>query len=653
LSLHAAILASLLAQNACSGYELSKPDHDIHSCVGTVWQVPQQQVYRELKKMEDWGWVKSREVSNKGPLGKKLYDITDAGKDHLSTWISQPCEPVATRNELLIKIFAGSLVDPEVILSEIEQHRQKHQTQLTYFEDIQARYFPEPAKLPRESKFLYLVLLNRLGKEQHWLNWCQQAKQLLTGVIVSLLLLSVFTSRTFAADLPFTVGKTWSGSQQNPENPSDLAISTVFPQKQWWLQFNDSLLNDYMTQALVNNHSLAVARARIMEYRSLARYTMAQEFPTLSLQATATRQLISPNEYPSVEGTQFTGFGIGAPYNVYTVPLQVNYEADFFLKRYDQTRSAYKQAQSKLWDYRTAEISLMTSVASTYFGLLSQDKLVELQQKYIAISEADLRAERAKMAEGLASEQTVVIKEGLLSNAKAALEDYYRLQATYRNQLAILLGKTPEEIKKMPRSDLDRFEVPQSIEAGIPSQLLTRRPDILSAEALLEKSHIDVKVARKAMLPTINLTGQAGFAAVKTVELFDWQSRIYSLAAGLVQPIFEGGAIQANIKVTKARYQEQLHQYFQTILTAFQETDTALDSLKAHRIAYQNYLAAYNDLSKDFSLQQQQLEQGDIAGADTFQTQLQMLQAQEGLVGTKISALSDALNLYKAVGGGY
>jgi len=450
---------------------------------------------------------------------------------------------------------------------------------------------------------------------------------------------------------------TWQGAVQNPDNPSDVVTDKGFPDKQWWLTFHDTLLNGYIEEALKSNQALAVAEARITESRALARFTMSHEFPTLSLQPSFNRQRNSAHEFPSFGASSSSGssggFVLGQPFNLYSLPLEANYETDFFLKKHDQTRSAYKQAEATARDYQTARIALITDVASTYFNLASEDKLINFQKDYIRFAEADLQAERAKMAEGLVSEETVAIKEGILSNAKAALQEYYRLQGMYTNQLAILLGKTPEEARVLPRSDLDQFAIPQVVEAGIPSVLVTQRPDILSAEALLEKSKIDVRVARKEIFPTINLTGQFGFSAAKIAQLLDWQSRVYSLGGSLAQTVFDAGALRANLKVNKARQTEQLHQYQQTILTAFEEVDNALDSLKAHRAAYQNYDDAYASLNKQLSLEQSRLAEGDIAGAELYPTELQIIQAKEGLVGTKILGLTDALNLYKAVGGGY
>lgn len=176
MSLHAAILATLLVK-AGSGYEISKDDID--SCVNAVWQVPQQQVYRELKAMEAKGWISSKIVPGDRALDKKIYDITESGRKHLAEWVSSPVEPAATRDALLIKMFAGYIVDLEVILAELERHQHIHQTQLDHFEFIQTEYFADPETIPPHKNFAYLALLHRMGEERHWVEWCIRAKALL------------------------------------------------------------------------------------------------------------------------------------------------------------------------------------------------------------------------------------------------------------------------------------------------------------------------------------------------------------------------------------------------------------------------------------------------------------------------------------------
>jgi DNA-binding PadR family transcriptional regulator len=177
MALAHAILA-LLADCPQSGYDLNKA---FDGSVGFFWKATHQQIYRELAKLEDQGWVHSEVVPQMGRPDKKLFRVSDRGREVLTDWISQPCEPPPTRDELLIKVFMGALVDREVILQQIIQHRQQHQEQLRTFEQIEAEFFPNPQQSSPDALFRYLTLRRGIRHEQEWLAWCDEAIHWLTA----------------------------------------------------------------------------------------------------------------------------------------------------------------------------------------------------------------------------------------------------------------------------------------------------------------------------------------------------------------------------------------------------------------------------------------------------------------------------------------
>ncbi|MEB3287430.1 MAG: efflux transporter outer membrane subunit [Vampirovibrionales bacterium] len=447
----------------------------------------------------------------------------------------------------------------------------------------------------------------------------------------------------------------WKAAKENPENPSDVTLNTEFPDRQWWVQFSDEHLTRYIDQALSENHQLQIAQARITEARASTRSAISRLFPTIQFGPSFIRQKTSANQFPTFGGGGVSSFGsfVLKPFNIWTVPLQATYEADFLLKNWDNVRATRRQAEAIELDYKTAMIALITDVSSTYFNLMASDKLIQLQKDYVDYSELDLEAEKARQSEGLASQEAVVIKEGILADARAALQDYYRLQAIYENQMAILIARPPELAQDLPRSDLDRFEVPGAVNAGVPSELITRRPDVVSAEKMLESSRINVLIARKNFLPTFNLTGSYGYASTQLNTLFDKDSKTWSYSATGIQGLFEGGAKVAGLKASKARYQQQLHQYQQVILNSLLEVDNAISSLKTHKNAYKEYQATNASLEQQLGFQQARLEEGVVAASDLYPTQIQIVQSQQGLVQAKLLGLVDSLELYKALGGGF
>ncbi len=467
------------------------------------------------------------------------------------------------------------------------------------------------------------------------------------------------TSQAQKNAIPISASAQFRGSVNNPQNPSTVAISPDFPDKQWWTNFHDDNLSNYIQIAITSNHTLAQAKARIDQSRAAVRSAFASMLPTLAVNPNYTRQKISANSYPPFFSPSAGSGGGGGgsstlpAYNVYALPGTATYEADFFLKNWDKVRSAKRQAEASEQDYRTATIALITDVSSNYFSLIAADKLIALQKDYIKFSQADLDAEKIRQSEGLVSEERVAIKENILGDSKATLQDYFRQQAMFSNQLAVLMGRPPETVDKFPRADLDQFEIPQNVTGGLPAQLITRRPDILSAEKTLEAARINILVARKDFLPTFDLSGGYGFTSTVWANFIKKSSVGWSYKGEASQGLFEGGAKIANLRSQKALYEQQIHVYQQTILNALQDVDNALEGLKSHQNAYNEYATSNKALVNQLGYQQVQFDAGAIAQSDLYATQVEIIQSQEGLVQAKLLGLSDTLTLYKALGGGY
>ena len=170
-----AILVSLV-ESPASGYDLGK---QFDSSVGFFWKATHQQIYRELTKLEEQGWISSEVIAQESRPDKKLYRVTELGKQHLLEWMAGPSEPTAVKDDLLVKIFAGYLAPKETILQQLEHHRLLHQTKLKLYQDIEQRYFQNPHKLSTQAKFRYLTLRKGIGYETDWIAWCDEALELL------------------------------------------------------------------------------------------------------------------------------------------------------------------------------------------------------------------------------------------------------------------------------------------------------------------------------------------------------------------------------------------------------------------------------------------------------------------------------------------
>jgi DNA-binding PadR family transcriptional regulator len=175
MALSHAILATLLHQ-PCSGYDLRKR---FAGSVGFFWNASFQQIYRELSKLEEQGWLQSEIIQQSNRPDKKVYQVTPTGADHLQAWIAKPCDLAVLRDDLLVKVFAGYTVPPQTFLTELRQHQVQHQERLAEYQQIAKNFFPRPQSLSIPGKFQYLTLLNGIRFETGWLAWCEEAIALL------------------------------------------------------------------------------------------------------------------------------------------------------------------------------------------------------------------------------------------------------------------------------------------------------------------------------------------------------------------------------------------------------------------------------------------------------------------------------------------
>jgi len=175
MSLAHAILASLI-DKSCSGYDLAK---QFDGSVGFFWQASHQQIYRELSKLNKLGWITSEIIVQEGRPDKKIYSVTQEGTVQLKEWIAQTSDPAAIKDDLLVKIFSGYIVSEHVILQELEHHRQAHSEKLSTYRDLEQKYFSNPKQLTQVAKFQYLTLRKGIRYEAEWVDWCNEAIELL------------------------------------------------------------------------------------------------------------------------------------------------------------------------------------------------------------------------------------------------------------------------------------------------------------------------------------------------------------------------------------------------------------------------------------------------------------------------------------------
>jgi NodT family efflux transporter outer membrane factor (OMF) lipoprotein len=438
---------------------------------------------------------------------------------------------------------------------------------------------------------------------------------------------------------------------------SSLVTSEAFPHQDWWTQFQDPNLTRLIQEALNQNLSLKQADLRIEESRGLARQALGQEFPTLSLKPGFNRQrnsetLTTPNLGQfAASGPRF--FAPGQTVNIYTFPLQASYELDYLGKNRLKTKAAQKTLLSKTAERNATVVMVAGEVSSAYVNLLNADAQIDLAQKRKEAAQTLQSLSQAIQHEGLSSEDAVLEAKIQQADAESQLAQAKLTQALTLNQLAILSGKTPAQVQNMTRTPLNQLQWPQSVEAGVPSQLVLRRPDLMAAQAQFDATVMQSRVAKREMFPSFTVTGQFGFATTQLDKLFNWPSYLATVSPAIDWGLFHGGARLAHYRVAKTQSKLALAQYEEKLLKGFKEVEDSLANLKAHHGQWQLAQQRQVDAETLSRFQADRHQAGLVSQIPVLKSDLQTYQQQATQVQQNAQRWVDLIGVYKSVGGGF
>lgn len=406
----------------------------------------------------------------------------------------------------------------------------------------------------------------------------------------------------------------------------------------WWDNFSDPYLKCYIIQAIENNHDAKKASWTVEEYKHQVKVQFSKELPTIT---GGTTYIL--NHLQDVLPATKT--------NVFTVPFVASYEADVFLKNHDKTKSSKKAYESSKFQEQSVYISLASDVATSYINLIKFDKLIQTQQEIVKVKNEELKREQHKYRRGTTNVPKLNDVKKNYNTAKSALDDYIKSRDKTLNQLALLIGESAENASSLKRNSWDNFNYSNTIPAEIPSDVLFSRPDIMAAETNLEKSKIDVRVARKEFLPRININGIYAFSNLGSTGFGSWNSTLAALAAGATLDLFKGGYKVANLKVYKAKYEQMFEAYQQTDLTAIKEVNDSLIIIKEDEKINKNAFENYKIQSDNFSRSKNSYKNGVISYLELLVQQETLLNSRQNEINTKTTCFTDYITLYKAVGG--
>jgi multidrug efflux system outer membrane protein len=410
--------------------------------------------------------------------------------------------------------------------------------------------------------------------------------------------------------------------------------------EKWWDVFQDKELQGLIRAALKNNYDVRIAATRVLEAQAQLGITRADQFPTLSGGGNITSQLSPQNgPIPSFESTRG----------------QLNASAAWNLDFWGRYRRATEAARASLlaneWAQKEVMSTLVASVAIDYFQLRQLDLELEISKRTLSSRRDSLQLTQTLEQHGINSLLDVRQSEQLVYTAATEIPDLERQVTQQENAISILLGNNPGDI---PRG-LKLTEQPHAPEVptGLPSSLLTRRPDILQAEQSLIAANAQIGVARAAYFPQISLTGTAGYQSAALTNLFTGPAGVWNLVGSFSQPIFQGGRLKSSVRLAEAQREQVLLTYQQTILGAFRDVSNTLVAYHKNqefRTQQEHLVEAAQDAAR---LSEVRFKAGTTDYLEVLTNNTNYFSAELGLAQAQGNELTALVQLYQALGGGW
>src|ERR1700691_366284 len=425
-----------------------------------------------------------------------------------------------------------------------------------------------------------------------------------------------------------------------PEHASAERSEESLGDAKWWEVFQDPQLQSLIRTALKNNYDVRIAATRVLQAQAQLGITRADQLPSLSAGGNVNSQqspIIGP--IPAYEVTQGQ------------LTASAAYNLDFWGKYRRATEAARANLLANEWAQKEVTATLIANLATAYFQLRELDLELEISNRTFRSRSDSLQLTQTLEQHGINSLLDVRQSEQLVYTAATEVPDLERQIVLQENAISILLGNNPGDV---PRG-LKLTEQPHSPEvpAGLPSSLLERRPDVRKAEQNLIAASAQIGVARAAYFPQISLTGTAGYESPALTNLFTGPAGIWSLASSFTQPIFEGGRLKSNVRLTEAQREQMALSYQHTIQGAFQDVSNALVAYRKDqefRIQQERLLASAQDAAH---LSEVRFKAGTTDYLEVLTNETNAFSAELGLAQAQGNELIALVQLYQALGGGW
>jgi outer membrane protein, multidrug efflux system len=410
----------------------------------------------------------------------------------------------------------------------------------------------------------------------------------------------------------------------------------------WWSRFGSAELDNLMEAANIENLDIAVAVAQLKQADAQAQIVGAALWPTVNYSDNSQRSRSS--------GTNVAGIiSPAVERNSFTKVFSASYVLDVWGQNRDALEAAIRTVSASAYQVEVVRLTTRAGVVNNFLVYATNRERITVAQENLRNAERILGVIRERAAAGTASELDVAQQQSLLEIQRATIPPLRQAAEGARTALAILIGR-PVQVVHLATRRVRSLRLP-SVTPGIPSDLLFRRPDIRSVEEQMISADANVDVARKAFLPTIQLTGQAGFQSALLSTLVRPESAIYTMAAGVTQPIFEGGKLRGQLALSEAERQQFLESYRKSIVSALTDVENALVGVRENAARENAQRVAVASARRAFTLSEERLREGTIDLTTLLNTQNTLFQAEDTLIQIRLARLQAIASLFLALGG--
>jgi multidrug efflux system outer membrane protein len=437
------------------------------------------------------------------------------------------------------------------------------------------------------------------------------------------------------------IPQAYDGASRNPK-----AAEIAVPPLDWWRGFRSRELTEIIEQAREANLDIAAAVARIVQADAQSRMAGSALLPNVGLNGSASRSRSSQSTGSST-GSSFSG----SEHDSLSATLSASYEIDFWGKNRAALRAAEESAVASRYSREVVGLTTVVTAANAYFQVLAAQDRLQVARENLQNATRVLNLIQQRLNAGTASALDTAQQESLVNTQRAAIPPLEQTLKQNRNALAVLIARSPESVRVRGGS-LRSIAYPR-VTPGLPSELLTQRPDIRVAEAALASANANVENARAQMLPSITLTGNGGYQSAVLKTLLRPESALYTATAGLTQPIFDGLKLQGNLDYQKGRQDELLQNYRKAVISGFADVENALDAIRQTALRERLQGDVVTSSRRAFDISEQRLNQGTIDLVTVLQTQQTLYQALDNLAQARLAHVQAIVSLYQALGGGW